>query len=102
MMTAEEIVDLYRETIRNMYSLPHTYVRDLGELDHALSQLHWLYAHATARMDDFVAAEKSEPRELFLRFVALTQSHEAIGESDATQQIIDRWKARGHFIGLTM
>ena len=101
-MTAEEIVTLIRETIGNIYSLPYTYVGDLGELENELFTLHWLYAHATERIDDFVAAVRNEPREQFLQFLALKQSHEAIGASDGTQQIIDRWKARGQLIGLTM
>ena len=99
-MTAEEIVDLICDRIRNIYSLPYTYVGDLGELDGALFQLHWLYAHATGRVDDFVAAAQDESPNQFLHYQALTRSHEAIGASDATHQIIERWRGRGVRIGL--
>jgi hypothetical protein len=101
MMTAEEIVHLIRERIGAIYALPNTYVGDLGELDGALFQLHWLFAQATGRMDDFVAAAEDESSERFLRYMAITQSHRAIGASDETPEIIERWKARGARIGLT-
>jgi hypothetical protein len=101
MMTASEITCLIRDHIRDIHSLPYTYVGDLGELDGVMFQLHWLYAHATGRISDFIDAAKSESRDEFVRYNELTQSHEPVCASGATQEILERWKARGQFIGLT-
>lgn len=102
LLTAEEILNVIRTHISDLDKDTYTYVGDLGELDAVLGKLHWLYAMATGRLDDYCKASLAElemPDE-FLRYKQLTESHEAVGASDGTQAILNRWKKRGRAIGL--
>ena len=101
-MTADGILDLVRHQVTQLYGESAcTYAGYLGELDAVIFNWHWLYAHATGRVDDFVKATTTMPPNDALRLRAITESHETVGASDNTQWIIDRWKKAGDAIGLT-
>jgi hypothetical protein len=102
-LTAEEILNVIRTHITQLEVDTYTYVGDLGELDAVLAKLHWLYATATGRLDDYCKASLAEcerPEDI-LRYKQLTESHEAVGASEATRTILERWKRRGRAIGLS-
>jgi len=101
-LTAEEILNVIRTQISRLGEDTYTYVSDLGELDAVLGNLHWLYATATGRLDDYCKASLAEletPDEFF-RCRQLAESHEAVGETEGTRAILERWKKRGRAIGL--
>jgi hypothetical protein len=101
-LTAEEILNVIRDQVSSLDKDTCTYVGDLGELDAVLAKLHWLYATATNRLDDYCKASLAEtksPAE-FLRWKQLAESHEAVGETEGTRAILERWKRRGRAIGL--
>jgi hypothetical protein len=99
-LSAEEILAVIRSRINQLDRDTQFQVGDLGELDSLLFNLHWLYAKATGRVDDFVEAARNEPTSDFLRYQQLTDSHEMVHESEGTQVLLDRWKKRGRAIGL--
>ena len=101
-LTADEILNVIRTQISRLDNDTNTYVSDLGELDAVLAKLHWLFATATGRLDEYCKASLAETErpEEFLRYKQLAESHEPVGETEGTRAILNRWKKRGRSIGL--
>ena len=99
-LSALEILNVIRTQIKRLDEDTDTYVGDLGELNTLLCTLHWLYAMATGRMEDFHKASLAELPAEFLECMRLIESHEAVGPTDGTRAILNRWKTRGVALGL--
>jgi len=101
-LSADEILNVIRTQISRLDHDTYNYVGDLGELDAVLATLHWLYATATGRLDEYCQASLAETErpEEFLRYKQLAESHEPVGETEGTRAILNRWKKRGRAIGL--
>lgn len=85
MNAADSAVELISRRIQQLRSEPDLVVRDLGELDAILFELHWLKANLIDRIDDFVAAMKvkhGDSRQ-FADLLGVIQSHEPVNSPNA-------------------
>ena len=92
MKTREELLNTIWFRIFQAYTEPQMMVSDIGELDVALSQLHWLYAFGTDNMEQFAAARLRQDRDSFERLQTILGSHKPITCPGDAMDVIDEWK----------
>jgi hypothetical protein len=99
-MTSDQILDLIATRIVNLYREPQMSVGDVGELDAVLFELHWLHAHASGTIDNFVSFFSRESKNDFLNRLEFSRSHRSLCEPGVASEIVEWWQRFDNSLGL--
>ena len=103
MKSADQIVEGLLHGIAELYNEPQNSAYTLCGLDGLLFQLHWLYADATDRLDEFTKARMAVFESDLTGWQRVHRSsdfHRVIDEPGEFRWIVDEWKKLDDVFGI--
>lgn len=92
MKTGDEIAARILERIGRIYEAPQSAAYTLGELEALLNELHWLYADAVDRVDDYVRHFPGIQNSNVWPWRCWREQHLPFDSREQASEVIARWQ----------